>query len=159
MTLEVPSSKVTVTYNSTESQTVELQCEASGYIRPDSDIRWFREEEEIGEGVKYNVSFRDGHPHAAQTGHLNETTSSRISVLTIYEVNETDVGTYSCQSLETGEMASLHLNVEVDPGKSSLVYIYTSYITCTAPYFMCCYFTHMIDVAVCNGNYILLTAP
>lgn len=117
MTLEVLSTNITVTRNS-ESQIVDLQCEASGYIRPDSDIQWLKEDEPILEGVKYTISFKDGRPNATQTGHVNGTTPSRISVLTIYDVDESDVGTYICQSLDSGEMASLYLSVEIDPGNS-----------------------------------------
>lgn len=124
MTLEVLSSIVTVTYSSSEPQSVELQCEASGYIRPDSDIRWFKDDEKIIEGAKHSMSFREGRPNAAQTG-LNNTTSSRISVLTIHRVDETDMGIYSCRSLETGAMASLRLNVEQESGKQTHTCVYT----------------------------------
>ena len=116
MILEVLRSIVTVTYSSSEPQSVDLQCEASGYIRPDSDIWWFKDDEMIIEGTKYNMTFREGRPNAAQTG-LNSTTSSRISVLTIHRVDVTDVGIYSCRSLETGAMASLRLNVEQESSK------------------------------------------
>ena len=118
VTLEAPSSNVTVVSNGTGTHTVELQCEATGYIRPDSDIQWFREEEEMIIGEKYNVSFRDGRPNAAQTGHSNGTVPSRVSVLTIYEVDESDAGMYSCRSLDTGAVASLQLSMEMEPGIS-----------------------------------------
>ena len=119
VTLAVPNSNVTVSYNGSGVQTVELGCEASGYIRPDSDIRWFKEDMELVEGDKYNVSFREGRPNAAQIG-LNETSPSRISMLTISGLEMADVGTYSCQSLETGEAASLHLNMEQESGKMQM---------------------------------------
>ena len=128
MTLEVLSSIVTVTYSSSEPQNVELQCEASGYIRPDSDIRWFKDDEKIIEGAKHSMTFREGRPNAAQTG-LNETTSSRIAVLTIHRVDKADMGTYSCQSLETSEMASLRLNVEQESGNQKHTYTLTKAYT------------------------------
>ena len=109
------NSNVTVKLNDSVGQSVELVCEASGYIRPDSDIRWYRENEAILEGSKYSVRFRDGRPNAAQTGQ-NETSHSRVSVLTISDVGRADASTsYSCQSLETGEVARLTLSVEYDP--------------------------------------------
>lgn len=115
MRLEVPNTNITAN----ESQTVELHCEASGFIRPDSDIQWLKEDEPIPKGVKYTTSFTDGRPNATQTGHVNGTTPSRISVLSISDVDESDAGTYVCQSLDSGEMASVYLNVEMHSGNSS----------------------------------------
>lgn len=117
MRLEVQSTNITVN----ESQTVELHCEASGFIRPDSDIQWLKEDEPIPKGVKYTISFKDGRPNATQTGHVNGTTPSRISVLRISDVDESDVGSYICQSQDSGEMTSVYLNVELHPqaGNSS----------------------------------------
>ena len=105
-----------VTFNKSVSQSVDLQCEASGYIHPDSDIQWFKDNKQIMHGQKYNLTFSDGHLNAAQTGS-NETSPSRISTLTIDSVQDSDRGAYRCQSLATGERASLHLNVELEQGK------------------------------------------
>ena len=114
MTLTVLNTNVTVMSG---VQSVELQCEASGYIRPESDIRWSKDGKEIVEGEKYNVSFREGRPNAAQIG-FNETSYSLVSVLTISTVEEKDIGAYSCQSIESGEVARLHLNVQSDHGNN-----------------------------------------
>ena len=116
--LTVTRGEVEVSYNKSVSQSVELQCEASGYIRPDSDIRWFKNGQLIVEGEKHSIDFKDGRPDAAQTGS-NETSPSRISTLTIDSIEESDSSAYWCQSLVTGERASTNLYVELEQGKSS----------------------------------------
>ena len=121
--LTASRSSVEVMYNKNVSKSVELQCEASGYIHPDSDIQWFKNGQPIANGGRYSIVFSDGRPDAAQTGY-NETSPSRVSTLTIDNVEESDSGTYRCQSLATGEAASTHLYVEPEQGKSSC-------ITCT----------------------------
>ena len=108
-----------MSYNKSVPQSIELQCEASGYIRPDSDIRWFKDDKLLVEGEKHSIVFRDGRPNAAQTGS-NETTPSRVSQLTIGQVEESDSGSYKCQSLATGVMATTHLYVELEQGKPLL---------------------------------------
>ena len=108
---------MTVTHSRSQPKSVELQCEASGYIRPDSDIQWFKDDKQITEGERYSIEFMDGRPDAAQTG-LNETTPSRISFLTISQVEESDTGLYKCQSLATGATATTHLFVEAEQGKT-----------------------------------------
>lgn len=97
--------------SSGESSEVELQCEATGYIRPDSDLQWFKEDIEVTASEKYQISFRDGQPDMAQVGQ-NETSPSRIFVLKINNVDVTDIGKYSCRSQDTGAMASIQLDVE-----------------------------------------------
>ena len=125
--LTVANSNITVKYNDSIAQSVELECEASGYIRPDSDIQWYKDDEKIVEGVKYSVVFRNSSVNAAQTG-LNMTTANRISMLTINGLNQGDVGTYNCKSQEMGEVARLYLNVEYNQHTSKfsiLLYVYT----------------------------------
>ena len=118
MILETSSSNVTIYVSPGESTTsAELQCEATGYVRPDSDIQWYRGNERIERNdEKYSIAFRNGRPNAAQRG-LNESTFSRVSVLTIQNVDETDAGLYSCRSQETSEVTSMQLNIEIEPGK------------------------------------------
>ena len=113
--LRAARKSVVVTYNKSLLQSVELECEASGYIRPDSDIQWFRENQLLAEGEKYNVTFRDGRPDAAQIG-LNETAPSRVSILAIARVEKSDSDVYSCQSVATGAIDSTHLYVEAERG-------------------------------------------
>ena len=111
VTLDVASRNVTVYTSSSKSSEVELQCEATGYIRPDSDLQWFKEDLEVTASEKYQIFFRDGQPNMAQMGQ-NETSPSRIFVLKINNVDVTDISKYSCRSKDTGAVASIYLEVE-----------------------------------------------
>ena len=111
VTLDVASRNVTVYTSSSTSSEVELQCEATGYIRPDSDLQWFKEDLEVTASEKYQIFFRDGQPNMAQMGR-NETSPSRIFVLKINNVDVTDISKYSCRSKDTGAVASIYLEVE-----------------------------------------------
>ena len=112
VTLEAVVNTVSVeTSSDREPPQVELKCEATGYVWPDSDFLWFKEDIQIITSEKYQISFKDGHPNAAQVGE-NEISSGRLVILTIHNVSATDIGKYSCRSHETGEKASIHLDIK-----------------------------------------------
>ena len=112
VTLEAVVNTVSVEISSDrEPPQVELKCEVTGYIRPDSDFLWFKEDTEIITSEKYQTSFKDGHPNTTQVGE-NELSPRRLVILIIHNVSATDIGKYSCRSRETGGKASIHLDIK-----------------------------------------------
>lgn len=71
-----------------------LQCEMYQYIRPDSSLLWYHNNDEpLTTGSKYDVEYSSG-TRQTQIG-TNETT--RISVLAISNVTLDDLGNYTCR--------------------------------------------------------------
>ena len=101
---------------SNDTESVELRCEMSQYIEPDSNLRWFRNGRMINnDSDKYTIHFEDGNSSSVINGAL---TQSRVSTLVISDFEEqTDVGDYYCETIVTQQRsATVYIGTE-EPGK------------------------------------------
>lgn len=78
---------------------VDIGCDMSGYIPPDENLYWIVDGREIhssGENneEKYRITYKNGIRKAQVGGR--KPTLSRVSVLSIYDVQLDDSKTYSC---------------------------------------------------------------
>ena len=85
-----------------------LTCDMSGYIRPDTDIQWRRGEEMITANDKYSITYIEGFSDTAVNGVM---VSSRITFLTIFDVTDSDEGTYTCFVQGTDAEATVQLSI------------------------------------------------
>ena len=109
MNLVAIQEELTATEGTTAS--VELGCEMSGYLRPDEDLQWYKDNHLLLlKGARHSVSIKDGMMGAGQNGG-NETVHGRLSVLTIRRPIFADSGVYSCRVHGTTAEASMSLTV------------------------------------------------
>lgn len=93
------------------TSSVELGCEMSGYLRPDEDIQWYKDDHPFSlKGVRHSFSIKEGTIGAGQNGG-NETIHSRLSVLTIRRPTVADSGVYGCRVRGTTAETSMSLTV------------------------------------------------
>lgn len=104
-----------------ETSTVELNCEMSQYIEPDSNLQWFRHGDRITNNEKYNISYDDGNKES-QMGD-SEQQSSRVSTLVISDFQEEDKGFYHCNSTGTGNSEAIYISLG-EPGKLTCLDIF-----------------------------------
>ena len=96
--------------NGTES--IELRCEMSGYIEPDTNLQWFRNGERItGDGdEKYDIHFEEGNKLSIFNG---VETQSRVSVLVVLDFQQpSDAGCYECKTLRSKNTATVYVGTE-----------------------------------------------
>ena len=106
------SSTVTVVSTMDDLSTVALYCEMRAFIRPDSSLIW---EGPGGRRItdemeKYEITFSDGSPEAAANGRIS-LVPSRVSTLTITNLEPSDAGTYTCSVTGTTEAVTMELIV------------------------------------------------
>ena len=87
---------------------VTLSCEVYGYLPPNITIIWNYINGVINNGEHHKITTNTGSLIAIDF-HGN-TTNSIVSNLTIYNVNSSDNGTYTCMMLETLLQATISLN-------------------------------------------------
>ena len=105
---------VTEIQASVNDSSIEMSCEMSQFIRPDSFLVW---EGPSGQRInsdrgKYQITFKNGTPDAAANGSSN-LVSSRLSTLIINISNpmSSDSGSYTCRVLGTAQSATIDVNV------------------------------------------------
>ena len=109
MNLAALQGELTATEGATTS--VELGCEMSGYLRPDEDLQWYRDNRLLLlKGARHSVSIKEGRMGAGQSGE-NTTVHSRLSVLNIHHPSVADSGVYSCRVRGTTAEALMSLAV------------------------------------------------
>ena len=87
---------------------VTLSCEVYGYLPPNITIIWNYDTGRINNGERYNIATNTGSLMAIDFN--GNTTNSIVSNLTIYNVNSSDNGTYTCMMLGTLLQATISLN-------------------------------------------------
>ena len=120
VSLDAVEDVVFATEGATES--VQLGCEMKGFLRPDEDLLWYKEHQLLSPGGdSYSMSVKDGTLGAGQDGR-NETTYSRLSVLSIKHPRVGDGGVYSCKVRGTKAEANILMSVHKPQvkGKKSL---------------------------------------
>ncbi len=90
-----------------------LHCEMSGYIHPDEDLLWYRDQNVIRDGDRFFISYSNGSAGSAQNGGPT-TVASRVSMLEISSSVLSDAGEYVCRIRNTDVSASVRLSVEED---------------------------------------------
>ena len=103
---------VTEIQASVNDSSIEMSCEMSQFIRPDSFLLW---EGPSGQRInsnigKYQIVFKNGTPAAAANGSPN-LVPSRLSTLNISNPMSSDSGSYTCRVLGTNQSASIDVNV------------------------------------------------
>ena len=93
---------------------VLLLCIMRDYIRPDSQFKWFRDDDELVLGDKYSVVYADG-PLLAQNG-METRSPSRFAGLFIANPNTDDAGSYTCGV--NGAFTTVELIVDNPSGRS-----------------------------------------
>ena len=86
---------------------VILSCEVYGYLPPNITIIWNYDTGVIN-GERYNIATNTGSLIAIDFN--GNTTNNIVSNLTIYNVNSSDNGTYTCMMLRTLLQATISLN-------------------------------------------------
>ena len=98
----------TIVTATTSDTTVELSCEMSAFIRPDSSLIWEGPDNQIlttGTG-KYQITFSNGSRDMAvdSSGTL---VPSQVSTLTISNPEKSDQGVYTCSVMGTNKTIDL----------------------------------------------------
>jgi len=96
--------------NATIGETPSLMCEMNGFLRPDADLLWRRGEQVITNEGRFSITYTEGIPGRGQNGG-DGATHSRLSSLTISEVEFMDEGAYTCFIQGTEEVATVQLRV------------------------------------------------
>ena len=102
----------TSTINTTiNDSTVALECEMRAFIRPDSSLTW---EGPGGRRItdrtgKHQITFSDGTPDTAANGSAS-LIPSRVSTLTITNLEPSDSGIYTCRVVDI----AVNINLLVD---------------------------------------------
>ena len=86
---------------------VTLSCEVYGYLQPNVIIIWNYDTGVINDGENFQIATNIGSLIAIDFN--GNTTNSIVSNLTIYNVNNSDNGTYSCMILGTSKQATINL--------------------------------------------------
>lgn len=113
LTFVVSISPIFLLRETTAGAKADLFCEMNDYIRPDSEFRWRRGSQLISANDKYGIEYCDGLPMRAQNGG-SSLAPSRFSTLTIFLVEESDEGTYTC--FVEGSDASADVQLIVNEG-------------------------------------------
>ena len=98
----------TIVMATTSDSIVELSCEMSAFILPDSSLIWEGPNNQIltsGTG-KYQITFSNGSRDMAIDGS-GTIVPSRVSTLTISNPEKSDQGVYSCSVMGTNKMIDL----------------------------------------------------
>ena len=95
---------------SVNDSSVELSCEMRAFIRPDSFLIWEGPDGwRITDGTeKYQITFSDGSPEQAVNRTI-ELVPSRVSTLTIFNLEPSDAGDYTCSVMGTDQAVSINL--------------------------------------------------
>ena len=96
--------------NASEGSSPVLSCEMKGYIRPDSDFQWRRGDDIIISTDEHRITYVEGFINRAQNGG-SDLVRSRISSLRITDIDESDVGPYTCFVQGTEEAATVQLGI------------------------------------------------
>ena len=96
---------------SVNDSSVDLSCEMSAFIRPDSSVIW---EGPGGQRIaddgtgKYHITFSDGSPEQA-VNRSTELVPSRVSTLTVFNLEPSDAGDYTCSVIGTDQAITIQL--------------------------------------------------
>ena len=86
---------------------ITLSCEVYGYLPPNVTIIWNYINGVINNGEHYKITTNTGSLMAIDfNGNI---TNSIVSNLTIYNINGSDVGTYTCMISGTSLQATINL--------------------------------------------------
>ena len=98
----------TLVMATTNDTNVEISCEMSAFIRPDSFLVWEGPGTQrlIGGTDKYQITFRSGSLNEAADGS-SSLVSSRVSTLTISNPDTSDTGIYSCTVMGTNKAIAI----------------------------------------------------
>lgn len=118
--VELEASPMTITVDN-ETSTVELNCEMSQYVEPDSNLQWFRHGSRIAASEKYNISYEDGNKESQMGG--SEQQSSRVSTLVISDFQEEDKGFYHCNITGTENSEAIYISLG-EPGELTCLNIF-----------------------------------
>ena len=125
VSLDAVEDIVLATEGATDS--VQLGCEMKGFLRPDEDLLWYKEQKLLipTEGGTYSVIVKDGTLGAGQDGR-NETVASRLSVLSIKHPKVGNSGVYSCKVRGTDAEANILMMVNKPQikGEKADIYIF-----------------------------------
>ena len=107
MELQTNSSTVTPSIN---DNSIELSCEMSAFIRPDSFLIWEGPggRKITGGTKKYQITFSNGSPEQG-VNRTVELVPSRVSTLTIFNLEPSDAGNYTCSVKGTDQAVSVTL--------------------------------------------------
>ena len=105
--LQTNSSTVIPSIN---DSSVELSCEMRAFIQPDSSLIWDGPggRRITGGMEKYQITFSDGAPEQAVNRTI-ELVPSRVSTLTIFSLEPSDAGNYTCSVTGTDQAVSVNL--------------------------------------------------
>lgn len=95
----------------------------SQYIRPDNNLRWFKDGVQISsDGQKYKIHFEDGDPSGGVVD--GRVVPSRVSVLVVLNFElQSDTGCYCCKTVGGSQRSeSAVVNAEA-PGRSPLYFM------------------------------------
>ena len=108
-TVELHTNSSTVTPSVNDSS-VELYCEMSAFIRPDNFLVWEGPggRRITGGTKKYQITFSDGSPEQAVNKTV-ELVPSRVSTLTIFNLEPSDAGNYTCSVMGADQAISVNL--------------------------------------------------
>ena len=109
-----------------ETNTLEMRCEMSQYIQPDSNLHWFKDGLEIvSDGEKYEVIFKSGGDDLAMVN--GRKVPSRVSVLVVSNFQQdNDTGCYYCMTVDGSYRSN---SVAVTTGAPGLILqIYLSFL-------------------------------
>ena len=88
-----------------------LSCEMSLYILNDSDFQWrFQDQLIISNFEKYTISYSDSKERDSQKGGANSQ-YNRLLTLSIFAMEASDVGNYTCFVSGTDQSATIQLSV------------------------------------------------
>ena len=95
---------------SVNDNSIKLSCEMSVFIRPDSFLIWEGPGgRRITRGTKkYQITFSDGSPEQG-VNRTVELVPSRVSTLTIFNLEPSDAGNYTCSIKGTDQAVSVNL--------------------------------------------------
>ncbi len=104
------------------ASSVELSCDMSAYIRPDNQLRWFKDDQLVAvDEDRRQITYMNG-TKLGQFGRLGFQ-PSRVSVLTISNPTLSDSGTYTCRVMGTRESLDIELLVE-SSGETNILYLW-----------------------------------
>ena len=103
----------------TSDATVELSCEMSAFIRPDTSLIWEGPDNQIlANGMKHQITFSNGSRYTAVDGS-GRLVPSRVSTLIISNPDKSDQGVYTCSIMGTN--ATIDLVIMINDANTSTV--------------------------------------